>query len=82
MCVCSTGGLLVGTPVYNTNGCEIDPQQCRCFSITPPPSAPSCKMSTVFPRLNARAFIFFGVRFTRRLNGAGVYTGPAFISLC
>ena len=21
------------------------------------------------------AFIFFGVRFTRRLNGAGVYTG-------
>ena len=28
---------------------------------------------TVFPRLNARAFIFFGVRFTRRLNGAGVY---------
>ena len=37
---------------------------------------------TVFPQLNARAFIFFGVRFTRRLNGAGVYTGPAFISLC
>ena len=27
----------------------------------------------VFPRLNARAFIFFGVRFTRCLNGAGVY---------
>ena len=39
-------------------------------------------VSTVFPRLNARAFIFFGVRFTRRLNGAGVYMGLAFISLC
>ena len=30
-------------------------------------------LCTVFPRLNARAFIFFGVRFTRRLYGAGVY---------
>ena len=30
-----TGGLVVGTPVYNTSGCEIDPQQCRC-------SPPSC----------------------------------------
>ena len=27
----STGGRVVGTPVYNTSGCEIDPQQCRCF---------------------------------------------------
>ena len=31
MCVGSTGGLVVGTPVYNTSDCEIDPQQCRCF---------------------------------------------------
>ena len=39
MCVCggggSTGGLVLGTPVYSTSGYEIDPQQCRCFYITP-----------------------------------------------
>ena len=29
VCVGSTGGLVVGTTVYNTSGCEIDPQQCR-----------------------------------------------------
>ena len=58
MCVCVggggggggvAGGLVVGTLVYNTSGCEIDPQQCRCFSITPPlhvPSIPSCTMGT------------------------------------
>ena len=23
----NTGSLVVGTPVYNTSGCEIDPQQ-------------------------------------------------------
>ena len=39
VCVCGgggggTGGLVLGTPVYNTNGCEIAP---FFSSITPPP---------------------------------------------
>ena len=43
MCVGSTGGLVVGTPVYNTTGCEIEPQQCRCFFPSPPPAHPTVK---------------------------------------
>ena len=39
-----TGGLAIGTPVYNTNGCEIDPQHCRCFFTSHhPPVHPAVK---------------------------------------
>ena len=56
-CVCvgggggggGTGGLVVGTPVYNTSGSEIcmSPTSADVFHyITSLPSAPSCKMGT------------------------------------
>ena len=56
MCVCVCGGggggggeqvvyIVVETPALVVVRSE--PHQCRCFfSITPPPSAPSCKMGT------------------------------------
>ena len=55
VCVCGgggTGGLVVGTPVYNTSGCEIEPHQCRCFFPSPhPPAHPAVKWESGLYRL-------------------------------
>ena len=52
VCVCggggSTGGLVVWTPIYNTSGCEIDLQQCRCFFPSHhPPAHPAIKWASL-----------------------------------
>ena len=41
------GVVALVTPVYNTSGCEIDPQQCRFLFHHTTPSIPSCKIGPV-----------------------------------